>query len=78
MTLTNRSAKQLRMLRRPMVARKTFDFTKPAVYELRLRVMRRAVADLRRAKSAAFALKTVLTGSSGSSTSKSQLLLRRG
>jgi protocatechuate 3,4-dioxygenase beta subunit len=78
MTLTNRSAKQLRMLRRPMVARKTFDFTKPAVYDLRLRVMRRAVADLRRAKSAAFALKTVLTGSSGSSTSKSQLLLRRG
>ena len=76
MTLTHRSAKQLRMLRRPMVARKTFDFSKPAIYDLRLRVMRRAVRNLRRAKSASFALKSVLTGGSGSSTSKSALALR--
>jgi hypothetical protein len=76
-TLTPKSARQLHMRRHPLVARRTFDFTKPAVYPLRLKLLRRAVAPLRRARSASFTLKTVLTGASGSSTSKSPLRLRR-
>jgi hypothetical protein len=77
MALTRRSARRLGMQRRPIVARHTFDFTKPAVYELRLRVIRRAAARLSRAKAAGLTLTTVLTGSGGSSTSRSPLTLRR-
>jgi hypothetical protein len=76
-TLTKRAAKRLGLGRHPVIARRTFSFTKPAVYQVTLRLTPRAAKRFRTANVASLVLQTRLSAGSGSSTASSPLTLRR-
>jgi hypothetical protein len=76
-TLTKRAAKRLGLGRHPVIARRTFSFTKPAVYQVTLRLTARAAKRLRTANVASLVLQTRLSAGGGSSTASSPLTLRR-
>ena len=75
--LSAKLAKHLGLERRRVIGTRVLDAQQPKIYELRLRVVRRAALRLRRMSRATLVLHSVLTGAVGTSTVNTPLKLRR-
>ena len=75
--LTPRSARSLGLRRHPGIASRTYQFAAPGIYELRLRLNHRAALHLRRARTATFMLRTVVSAAAGKTISVARVRLRR-
>jgi hypothetical protein len=75
--LTPRTARSLGLRRHPTIATHTYHFASPGIYDVRLRVKHRATLHLRRARTATFLLRSVVSTAAGKTSSVTQVRLRR-
>jgi hypothetical protein len=75
--LTRRTARTLGLRRHPTIATHRYHFASPGIYDIRLRVKHRATLRLRRARTATFILRSVVSTAAGKTSSVTQVRLRR-
>jgi hypothetical protein len=75
--LTPRTARSLGLRRHPTIATHRYHFASPGIYDVRLRVKHRATLHLRRARTATFLLRSVVSTAAGKTSSVTQVRLRR-